>query len=532
MSETEIKKNQTVTVTIDDLAFGGKGVGRHESGRVVFVEGAVPGDTVSARIVKKQSSHAEARLVEVQKPSERRVEPPCEYFERCGGCNYQMLPYADQLDWKQKQVSETIKRLSGVKFLPKVEDIVPSPVEYHYRNKMDYSFGNERPDGPITLGFHESSNWRGVIDIQRCLLHPPECDALLRAMTDYARESGLPENNPKDNTGCWRHFLVRHSVATDQFIAVVITRSGYPVDFDSLAERLRAACPKLQGVAWGITDRIPDIAVADRIEQEWGDLRLTERLGDTEYRVSPFAFFQTNTRGAKLLYDTVREFAEPAPNHALLDAYCGTGTIGIYCADRCRRVIGIESVREAIWDARHNAKLNGLKNCTFLPGMIRRELTLARKAAGGRGFDRLIVDPPRSGMHKKAIAGLMALDAPAMVYVSCNPSTLARDLQVIIEQGYQPTRIRPVDLFPQTYHVEVVIQFKRVSRPATAAKPAKSPGTGGKPGGGKPGSRGRKKPERGGGRKSKPRIENREQTESSGDIAEADAGARKPGDDK
>ncbi|MBN1518097.1 23S rRNA (uracil(1939)-C(5))-methyltransferase RlmD [Candidatus Sumerlaeota bacterium] len=467
----KLQKGQVIRVKVHDLAFGGQGVARLESdssergGFVVFVNDAAPGDVLDVRILKRKKSHAEAAIEKIITPSPDRLKPPCPYFDHCGGCNYLHLPYAVQAKHKQQQTADTIRRISGLRDLPEVEPIIASPVEFHYRNKMDFSFGSHpRMHGDATtLGFHEKQDWRNVLDIERCLLHPPEMDDALRVMREFANRSGLAANDPKRNTGFWRQLLMRHSVHEDKFILVFITRSDGEIDFDALVEELHAACPKLKGVMWGLSDRVADISVADEVRRTWGEMNLSERLGGKTFRVSPFSFFQVNSRAATLLYDTVKEFAELDAKSRVLDAYCGTGSIGIYCAGECERVYGIESVRDAIWNARHNARDNGLKNCMFFAGMVRQVLPLVSRHAGARGLNRVIVDPPRSGMHKKALEGLINIGAPLMVYVSCNPATLGRDIEVLAASGYTPTRIKPVDLFPQTYHCEVVIQLKKHS---------------------------------------------------------------------
>ena len=459
-ANTELKKNSVVRLTIDDLAYGGEGVGHYgESKLAVMVEEGLPGDSLDVRIVRKKSNYAKAVIEKIVKPSAHRLVAPCPLFQECGGCSYLNLEYEEQLRCKQRQVVESLRRIGGLAERPEVERIIPSPSVFRYRNKMDLTFGVNAA-GRAVIGFHRRNDWRRIIDVETCLLQPEEFDRIVGAVRSFANNSDLPVYDRKTHKGFWRHLLMRHSVGADAAVAVAITSSQAELDFDALAKVLSDECPQLAGLVWAINDLPSDVAQAQSIRAEWGETTLTERLGDLRFQISPFSFFQTNSRAAELLYDTVRDFLELKPASRLLDAYCGTGSIGIYCASGCRQVYGVESVREAVWDARGNARLNGLDNCTFLPGMMRRVLPLIRQAAGSGGFDRLVVDPPRGGMHKKALAGLLELRAPLIVYVSCNPTTLARDLQTITEAGYQIGRVRPVDLFPHTYHIETVVQFR------------------------------------------------------------------------
>jgi len=275
----------------------------------------------------------------------------------------------------------------------------------------------------------------------------------------FTRRSGLPAYDPRSHKGFWRHLVLRHSVAEDRTLAVLITASGELAGLDRLVEELVAAETRLAGLVWAVNDSVADVAACQEKRFAWGESALHERLGRLRFRVSPISFFQVNTRATEELYERVAEFVEANAALTLLDAYCGTGSIGIYCADRFAHVVGIESVRDAVRDARENAALNGLGNCTFLCGQVKRMTALARSFVGGR-FGRVVVDPPRGGMDKRALARLLDLRPGALVYVSCNLATLARDVIAIAEAGYEIERVQPFDLFPHTPHVETVIKFK------------------------------------------------------------------------
>jgi len=452
-----VAKSDRVELTIESLAYGGKGVGRLD-GYVVFVEGAVPGDRVAARIVRKKSDYGEAVIEQVIEPSPHRVEPPCPLFGSCGGCLGLNIAYEEQLRQKASQVREVLARIGRQRNLP-IEPIRPSPTLWRYRNKMDYTFGAD-PDGRLVLGLHRRGEFAGIVDVEQCLLQPERFDRAVAVVREFARRSGLPAYSQRSHQGFWRHLILRHSVAEDRILIVLVTAPGELLGLDRLLEDLVAADTHLAGFVWAINDSVADVAACKEKCFEWGENVLVEQLGRLRFRVSPLSFFQVNTRATEALYDCVAEFVEPNPALTLLDAYCGTGSIGIYCADRFARVIGIESAREAVWDARENAALNGLNNCTFLCGPVNRMVALARSVVAGR-FGRVVVDPPRGGMDKRALAQLLELRSPVLVYVSCNPATLARDVVATGKAGYTIERVQPFDLFPHTPHVETVIKFRQ-----------------------------------------------------------------------
>ncbi|MCX7044157.1 MAG: 23S rRNA (uracil(1939)-C(5))-methyltransferase RlmD [Candidatus Sumerlaeota bacterium] len=459
---TKLSKGALIELKIDDLAFGGAGVGRKE-GLVVFVRGAAAGERVRARVFKSKSNHAEADLVEVLSPSPQRVEAPCPYFGVCGGCSWQHITYAAQLEAKRSIVAQSLAHIGGLKELL-VQPILPSPAEWRYRNKMDLTFGLA-PDGAPALGFHRPNDYKRILDINACLIQPECFDRAVQTCKRFVLDRNLTCCDPVTHQGLMRHLMLRHSVASGEMLAVVTSATPpreSAVDFADLAQRLREACPEMRAFIWGANDNVADVMRVERVLHKEGEDCLEELLGETRFRISSNSFFQTNTRAARVLYDAIADCLDLDSSKTVLDAYCGTGSIGIYCAARAKAVWGLELVKEAVWDARNNAALNGLSNCRFIAGDIRQTLRLALEGMGGGGRpDCVIVDPPRGGMHKKALDGLVQIGAPVFVYVSCNPTTLARDLTEIGDAGYRLTRVQPVDLFPQNYHVETVCRFER-----------------------------------------------------------------------
>ncbi len=444
-----------VEVTIESLTFGGRGLGRLD-GYVVFVPHVAPGDTVRARVTKRKSGYAEAALVEVTKSAPERIDPPCPVFTRCGGCTWQHLPIEVQENWKHRIVQDALRPILSKHPQPiEVEPITPSPVPFHYRNKMEFTFGQEAPDAPLKLGFHLPGNWKHILDVNACWLQPQSLDAMLEAAKREGERQFLKAWNPVRHEGMLRQLLVRWSVYEGKALVAILTGERDGFDFPAFRTALTDACPDIKGVVWGLNANRSDVARAEEVLDSWGETTLEEHLGDLRFRISLASFFQTNTRGAMELYSTAKEYLGLTGNEQLFDAYCGTGTIGIFCADKAKQVYGIELIRDAIWDARSNAEWNGLDNCTFMAGDMSQALPVMLNSIEGK-IDRLVVDPPRSGMDKRALAQLIAIQAPVLVYVSCNPTTMARDFEQMIEGGYRIERIRPVDMFPQTYHIECV----------------------------------------------------------------------------
>lgn len=474
----EIKKGALVELSVDGVAFGGRGISR-DSGMVVFVEGAVPGDRVRARVTRRKPQFAEAQTVEVIQPSPQRLEARCEAFGACGGCKWQHYDYEGQLAAKQSHVADALRQIAKTHPF-EMRPIIASPEIWNYRNKMEYSFGEDETTGRIITGFHRAGDYRRIVHTgPLCHIQPPGLNEILTWIEDRLnadRGAEGPNFRPYiqgKHSGFFRHLVVRYSHTTGEFLLAILTASGKWKGIDAFARDLLERFPKVRGFQWGTTDSLSDVARMEKQKFELGEHTIEEQLGEFRFRISTFSFFQTNTRGAKLLYDVVQDFAELTGRETVLDAYCGTGTIGIYASRQASRVIGIELVPDAVWDARHNAKVNKAENCTFMAGEMR-EILPQVPALFGSHFDRVIVDPPRGGMDKKSLRLLLGIRAPVLVYVSCNPATLARDAVTLVESGYIPEVVQPVDMFPHTYHVESVIKFRLGSVPA-AGSPQDAP---------------------------------------------------------
>ncbi|MBW1925158.1 MAG: 23S rRNA (uracil(1939)-C(5))-methyltransferase RlmD [Deltaproteobacteria bacterium] len=458
-----IKKGEIVELDIRALAFGGRGIGRKD-GFVVFVRNTAVGDRVRARVFKKRKGFGEAEIVEILSPSPDRVEPPCPYSGYCGGCQWQHIRYERQIHYKREHVLEALSRIGGIHGVT-VHPTIPSSRTFGYRNKMEFSFSDRRwflphqLDGKgrgeyFALGLHVPGVFYKVIDVEACLLQGRRGNELLGRVRDFAESSGLPVYGLKTHRGFWRYLVLRYSDALDQWMVNLVTSENNPAVLEPLAETLCREFGRSVTVVNNINRGKASVAVGQEEVVLCGSGALEDRIGPFSFRISANSFFQTNTPGAEVLYRKVVDYAELRPNDRVLDLYCGTGTIAIFVSRRVRRVTGLEISASAVADAEKNCLANGVENCLFVPGDIRETLgTLTERP------DVLIIDPPRAGMHKDVLRRVRDLGAPRLVYVSCNPATMARDLEELAGV-YEPLEIQPVDLFPHTYHIEAVARLQ------------------------------------------------------------------------
>jgi 23S rRNA (uracil1939-C5)-methyltransferase len=468
------KPGSTVTLAVESVAFGGRGLARIH-GAAAFVEKALPGDVVQAVVLKRKPGYIEARALSRTQESPHRVEAPCVLFGTCGGCKWQDFDYDRQLEAKASQVVEALHHGARIRVGFEVLPPVPSPLRWRYRNKMEFAFGRERSSpftGPesIHVGLHRPGDFRHVVPVDVCHLTPEPLEKALRAACAELRRQATDDparvtvHDLKIHRGLLRHLVLRHSVTTGNWLAAFITTSDPFPGAEALARAIQEAAPGCAGVVWAINDGLSDVARPESIAGVWGEPVLRERLGNLEFRLSPFSFFQTNTKGAELLYEAVARFADLQGRERVLDAYCGTGTIGLYLAPRAQSVTGIELIEEAVEDARHNAERNGIGNAQFYAGDMKDVLADLHHQGVDPAqppYDLVVIDPPRGGMDKKALRRLIDLVPPRLIYVSCNPSTLARDAVTLAEAGLRPRKVQAFDLFPHTYHVESVVEFVR-----------------------------------------------------------------------
>jgi 23S rRNA (uracil1939-C5)-methyltransferase len=444
-----VRMGEEVELRIDSLAYGGNGVARL-NGFVVFVRRGLPGDTVRARVTKVKRGFAEAVAEEVVAAGAPRVEAPCAHYPACGGCRFQDLAYEEQVDQKEAQVREALVRL-GRFADPPLEPIVPAASVFQYRNKQEYSFA-PGPDG-VVLGFHRAGRWDQVIDVERCWLTTDLGNSIRNAVKAWAREERLEPYDRETQTGYLRHLVVREGRNTGQALIVLVTAPGERFDAGYLVDVLRRF-PEVRSAHWAVNDTPAEVANLPT-QLLWGDEAIEEELCGLRFRIRPGAFLQTNTEMAERLYALAREYAALTGGETVYDLYCGAGTIGLTLARDALTVWGVEVSEESVACAIENAELNGIGNAAFFAGNVGQALEELQERAGRA--DVVVVDPPRAGLAGKALTRTGALQASRIVYVSCNPTTLASDLRTLCDDfGYELRRARPVDMFPHTPHVESV----------------------------------------------------------------------------
>ena len=450
-----VTRDEEVELEVESLAYGGNGVARLD-GYVVFVRRGLPGDRVRARVTKVKRSHAEALATDVVRAGPHRVEAPCAHYPACGGCRFQDLAYETQLEQKHAQVRDALQRLGGIGE-PPLRDIVPCrPEIFHYRNKLEYSF-TQTPDG-AALGFHKAGRWDEVLELEKCWLTTDLGNGIRDAVRDWAREEGLTAYSQADGNGYLRHLVVREGRNTGQALVQLVTAPGEKFEPGYFVDVVRRF-PQVRSVHWSVNDTPAEVTnLPTRLL--WGDEWIEEEIGGLRFRVRPNAFLQTNTSMAAELYALAADAAGLTGGETVWDLYCGIGTIGLTLAGSALTVWGIEVSEESVACALENAELNGITNAAFFAGNVGQVVDELVERSGPP--DVVVVDPPRAGLAGKALRHLGRLGAPRLVYVSCNPTTLAGDVKALHgEYGYELLRVTPVDMFPHTPHVEAVALLER-----------------------------------------------------------------------
>jgi 23S rRNA (uracil1939-C5)-methyltransferase len=451
------KRGEVLSLTIDDLAFGGEGVGRAD-GYVVFVPGGLPGDRLQVRLVQVRSRFGRGIIETVLEPSPQRVEAPCPYFGRCGGCRLQHVAYPAQLAFKSKQVADALERLGGLRDVP-LRPIIGAEETFGYRNKMEFTVA--RAKGAMVVGLHETERYDSVLDIERCLLQSDRMNGLLAEARAFFAERGLTVYEQDTGEGLLRFLMLREGKHTGELMTNVVTSAPAVSELAPLAQRLQARDAGTTSVVMNVNPKKASVAVGVEEHLLGGRDHIREGVGGLTFRVSANSFFQTNTRQAERLFDLVVESTGLTGTETVLDLYSGTGAISLLLARRARWVYGVELAPAAVDDAGANATANGITNCTFVSGEVR--FVLPALIAKGVTAEVVVADPPRAGFHPKALHALITLGARRIVYVSCNPTTLARDLGELVRGGYRLEWVQPVDMFPHTPHIEAVARLERVT---------------------------------------------------------------------
>ena len=450
-----MKKGEVFEGIVERVDFPNKGIVMIEDTKVT-IKNALLGQKVRFSISKKRQGRAEGRLQEVvEKSVYENRDALCPHFGPCGGCTYQTFSYDNQLSLKASQVKKLIDEVcDDYEF----EGILGSPTEWEYRNKMEFSFGDEVKDGPLALGLHKKGSFHDIVIATHCKIVDTDYNQILATVLNYFSERGISFYRKNSHEGYLRHLLVRRAVKTGEMIINLVTSSQQQVALDELKEHLLALSlnGKIVGIAHTINDSLADVVQSDSMEILYGQDFFYEELLGLKFKISTFSFFQTNSLGAEVLYSKAREYVGETKDKLIFDLYSGTGTIAQLLAPVAKKVVGVEIVEEAVVAARENAKLNELDNCEFIAGDVLKVIDDIKDKP-----DLIVLDPPRDGIHPKALNKIINYGVDRLVYISCKPTSLARDLVILQENGYKVEKVCAVDMFPQTVHVETVVLMSR-----------------------------------------------------------------------
>jgi len=475
-----VKKGEIIELEIEKYAFEGRGIAKVDKGSIVpeaidesknkyviFVDGSYPGDVVKASLTKIKKSYAEARVAEIIKPSELRITARCKYFGTCGGCKQQDLDYTVQTKFKQQQVEEIFTKMGGFRDF-EIEEILPSEKIFYYRNKMEFSFAEKRwltieeiksgedIDRDFAVGLHIPRVFDKVLDIDECFLQSELSNKILNFTRDFFKERDTSIYSTKTHEGFLRNLVIKQSHHTDDLMVNLVTSSENKELINLYTDTILKEIPQITTIINNVNLRKAAVAVGDYEKIFCGSGFIHDTIGRYKFRISANSFFQTNSLQAEKLYQTALDFAGMKGNEIVYDLYSGAGTISIYVSGNCKEVYAFESVESAVSDAGANAKLNGIENVHFITADLYKSFTPLVEEKKLPKPDVVILDPPRSGMHKNTVEDVIKLNPEKLVYVSCNPATQVRDIKLFSESGYKLVKIKPVDMFPHTYHIENV----------------------------------------------------------------------------
>jgi 23S rRNA (uracil-5-)-methyltransferase RumA len=450
-----MKKSEVIELRIEGFNFPGKTWGMYGEKKVIMKNG-LPGQLVRVSIAKKRKKY-EGRILGVFEKAPNEIEAPCGVFAKCGGCTYQNLPYEEQLKEKQGYVLGLLAQAGIAGF--SYEGILASPDIFAYRNKMEYSFGDNEKDGPLMLGLHEQGSFYNIVKTDGCQINDADFNTIQKAVLAFFTKTGETYFHKRSHEGFLRHLVIRKGRHTGEILINLATTTQGELNEMVFVEMLMAL--PLEGTIRGIlhtqNDGVADVVKAETTRLLYGEDKIEDQILGLSFEITSFSFFQTNTRGAEVLYSVVRDFVGQEQNEVIYDLYCGTGTIAQVLAPVARKVVGIELVEEAVVAARINARKNGLENCEFLAGDVLTEVEKLTEPA-----DVIILDPPRDGIHPKAIFKILDFKPKTFVYVSCKATSLARDLPFFVAAGYEVKKVKCVDMFPHTGHVETIVLMSRV----------------------------------------------------------------------
>lgn len=450
-----VKKNETITLQFEDLTHEGSGVGKID-GYPLFVPYGLPGEKAQVKVVKVNKNFGFGKLLEVDNPSEARVEPPCNVYYQCGGCQLQHMSYDMQLEMKQNQVKNVMRKIAHLDHVP-VHSTIGMEDPWRYRNKVQIPVGEK--DGALITGFYQQRSHRIIEDMETCVIQDEVNDRMVEAVRRIADRLGIKSYDEKADRGVLRHIMVRTGRETNDTMIVIITRTEKLPHKDQLIKELTETYPHVKSIMHNINKERTNVILGRKTNLIWGEEYIYDSIGDIRFAISAKSFYQVNPPQTKKLYEKALEYAAIEDTDTVVDAYCGIGTISLFLAQKAKKVYGVEVVPEAINDAKMNAKLNGITNAEFVVGEA--EKVMPWWKAQGLNPDVIVVDPPRKGCEVDFLEAMIAMEPKRIVYVSCNPSTLARDLRILEDGGYETKEVQPVDMFPQTNHIECVTRLEK-----------------------------------------------------------------------
>ncbi|ADC50039.1 RNA methyltransferase, TrmA family [Alkalihalophilus pseudofirmus OF4] len=452
--QAPVDKNQIIEVQIEDLTHDGAGVAKVD-GYALFIPKALPGEKIKAKVVKVKKGYGFARVMETIEESPHRTEPLCPIYHQCGGCQLQHMSYEAQLTYKQKQVKDVLARIGQITDIP-VHPTLGMNDPWRYRNKAQVPVGEE--EGGLIAGFYQERSHR-IIDMDECLIQHQENDDVVSKVKEIAKKYGIRGYDEDKHKGTLRHVVARYGKQTGDIMVVLVTRGKELPNKKNIIEEIRESIPDVKSIVQNINPKRTNVIFGDQTIVLWGDEYIYDSIGDIRFAISARSFYQVNPDQTKVLYDKALEYADLKGDETVIDAYCGIGTISLFLAQKAKHVYGVEIVPEAISDAKKNAEINGFTNVDFAVGEA--ENVMPWWYAQGIRPDVIVVDPPRKGCDEKLLETILNMKPKRVVYVSCNPATLARDLRVLEDGGYKTKEVQPVDMFPHSTHVEVVSQIVR-----------------------------------------------------------------------
>ncbi|MCM3618334.1 23S rRNA (uracil(1939)-C(5))-methyltransferase RlmD [Sutcliffiella horikoshii] len=445
-----VQKNEYYDVTVQDLTHDGAGVAKID-GFPIFVQNALPDEEIKVKIIKVKKGYAFGRLEEIHKTSPYRVDAPCPIYKQCGGCQLQHLSYEGQLVAKQKQVKDVLERIGHLKDVPVHPVLGMDHNPWRYRNKAQVPIGER--EGGLIAGFYQQRSHE-IIDMKECMIQQEINDHVVQKVREICDKHGVRAYNEKTHKGVLRHVMARYGLVTGEVMVVLISRTPDIPNRKAIVEEIAAALPEVKSVVQNVNTKKTNVIFGEETRVLWGNEYIYDFIGDIKFAISARSFYQVNPEQTKVLYDKALEYADLTGEESVIDAYCGIGTISLFLAQKAKKVFGVEIVPEAIEDAKRNAELNEITNAEF--GVGEAEVIIPKWYKEGNTADVLVVDPPRKGCDEALLKTILEMKPKKVVYVSCNPATLARDLRVLEDGGYKTVEVQPVDMFPHTVHVEAV----------------------------------------------------------------------------